>query len=194
MIYSDEKVKKVKKVKDIIIYMRGFSLVGVVLYALLRSIAPPALVAIITFALVVFSLLISVFVPISLIDDTTSFLKDVIKNNIPAISTILLAIWSLVINANYYDRINDGKVASEFYEFSGWSLLLIICQVYASFASIKEYINILLQSNNYLKNASIQESIQENRNMSAITYLFTSVNIILLTIMTVILEFFSTDG
>tara|TARA_B110000261_G_scaffold124378_1_gene138818 strand:- start:158 stop:730 length:573 start_codon:yes stop_codon:yes gene_type:complete len=190
MIYSDEKVKKVKKVKDIIMYMRGFSLVGVVLYALLRSIAPPALVAIITFALVVISLLISVFVPISLKHETTNSFKKVIMNNIPAISTILLAIWSLVINANYYDRINDGKVASEFYEYSGLSLFVIICQVFFSFASIKALIDMLSQSNNALINASIQKK----RNIDAITYLCTVGNIILLTIMTVILEFFSTDG
>lgn len=184
MTYSNEKVK------DIIMYMRGFSLGGLVLYALLRSIAPPALVAIITFALVVFSLLISVFVPISLKHETTNSFKKVIMNNIPAISTILLAFWSLVINANYYDRINDGKVASEFYKFSVLSLFVIICQVYVSFASIKAFINILSQSNIDLKNASIQE----NRKMSAITYIITPLNIILLTIMTVILEFFSTDG
>jgi hypothetical protein len=191
MKYNNEKVKDInEKVKDIIMYMRGFSLGGLVLYALLGSIAPPALVAIITFALVVFSLLTSVFVPISLEQEKTNSFNKVIMNNIPAISTILLAIWSLVINANYYDRINDGKVASEFYGLSGWSLLLIICQVYASFASIKEYINM----KNASIQASIQKSMQENRKMSAITYLFTSMNIILLTIMTVILEFFSTDG
>lgn len=191
MKYNNEKVKDInEKVKDIIMYMRGFSLGGLFLYALLGSIAPPALVAIITFALVVFSLLTSVFVPISLEQEKTNSFNKVIMNNIPAISTILLAIWSLVINANYYDRINDGKVASEFYGLSGWSLLLIICQVYASFASIKEYINM----KNASIQASIQKSMQENRKMSAITYLFTSMNIILLTIMTVILEFFSTDG
>jgi hypothetical protein len=70
------------------------------------------------------------------------------------------------------------------------SLFVIICQVFVSFASIKAFINILSQSNIDLKNASIQE----NRKMSAITYIITPLNIILLTIMTVILEFFSTDG
>ena len=175
----------IEKVKSIIHYMWGLSLVGFILRLLLGSIAPPAMVSIITFGLVIISLLISMFLPISLATDSFNIL-----HNIPVIFTILLAIWTLVINANYYDRINDGNVAEEFYRFSLFSLFVMICQVYVSFASITAFVNSLTQNDINLKNASMLEKSK----MNAITYLITPLNIVLLTIMNVILEFFSTDG
>ena len=180
----------IQKVKDVIHYMRGFSLVGFLLYMLLGSIAPSALVSIIVFGFVLISLLVSIIIPLSLNNEITSSLKQVALNNISPFITILLTIWTIVINAKYYDRINDGAVAAEFYRYSFLSLFAMICQVYVSFVSMAAFVDILSQSNNNMKNASIQQKSK----MNAITYIITPLNIVLLTIMQVILEFFSTDG
>ena len=180
----------IEEVKDVVHYMRGFSMVGFFLYVLLGSIAPSALVSIIVFGFVLISLLVSVFIPLSLDGEPRQSLKKLVLNNIPPFLTILLTIWTITINAKYYDRINDGAVAAEFYRYSSLSLFVMICQVHVSFVSIDAFVNILSQSNINLKNASIQQKSK----MNAITYIVTPLNIILLTIMNVILEFFSTDG
>ena len=181
---------KLDEVKSIIYYMRGFAAVGFILVLLLGSIAPPATITIITFGIVIVSLLISIFIPVALNNEFDSF-KKLIMNNLPILFTILLAIWTYIINNTYFDRINEQTVSKDFYNFSRLSLIMMALQIFTAFVSLSAYLDVI-GSTNDISNETKSNEVR-NR-MDAISYFITPLNVILLTIMHVVLEFFSTDG
>ena len=183
---------KLDEVKSIIHYMRGFAGVGFILVLLLGNIAPPATIAIITFGIVLVSLLTAVFIPVALNKDFESF-KKLIMSNTPILFTILLAIWTFVINNSYFERINERTVSKDFYHFSNLSLFVMALQIFTAFVSLSAYID-LNGSINGSGSDNKTKSIEMKNKMDAITYLITPLNVVLLTIMHVVLEFFSTDG
>lgn len=170
--------------------MRGFACVGFILVLLMGNIAPPATITIITFGIVIASLLTSVFIPVALSKDFDSF-KKLIVSNIPILFTILLAIWTFIINNYYFERINERTVSKDFYNFSNLFLVVMALQIFTSFASLSAYLD-LNGSTNGIDNKT--KPIEIKSKMDAITYLITPLNVLLLTIMHVVLEFFSTDG
>ena len=170
--------------------MRGFAAVGFILVLLLGTIAPPATITIITFGIVIVSLLISIFIPVALSNEFDSF-KKLIMNNLPILFTILLAIWTYIINNTYFDRINEQTVSKDFYNFSRLSLIVMALQIFTAFVSLSAYLDVIGSTNDISNNTKSNEV--KNR-MDAISYFITPLNIILLTIMHVVLEFFSTDG
>ena len=181
----------IETAKNIVHYMQGFSLVGFLLMIILGTLAKPATLSIITFGIVTLSLLISVFIPISLKQNFGSF-KKLLRSNIPVFLTILLAIWTIIINSTYFENINDGSVAQEFYSFSFYSLIIMAAQVYISFVSLTSFLDVLSQNEGNGEQST--KSLAMKKKMNTIAYLITPLNIMYLSIMHVILAFFSTDG
>lgn len=176
----------IEKAKSIIHYMNGLSLVGFLLIIMLGTIAEPATLSVITFGIIVVSLLVSVFIPISLSKQFSSF-KLLVLNNIPVFFTILLSIWSIIIYSTHFDKINERNVSKEFYGFSNMSLFVMAGQIYVSFLALTAFLNIISEQDK-------EENTKTKGKMNSILYLLTPLNILLLSVMHVILEFFSTDG
>lgn len=177
-----------EKAKSIIHYMNGLSLVGFLLMIMLGTTADPATLSVITFGIIVISLLVCVFIPISVSTQFRSF-KLLLLNNIPVFFTILLSIWTIIIYSTYFDKINERNVSKEFYGFANMSLFVMAGQVYVSFLALAAFLN-TIYGNDMNKNK--MKSILNK--MKSILYLLTPLNILLLSVMHVILEFFSTDG
>ena len=91
------------------------------------------------------------------------------------------------INSVYFQQINDGKVSSEYNKFWSLSTFMLIWQVYIAFNYLKAHITLLYDPQN-------TSALKNKKKMNSVSYLVTPLNIILLGIMNVILEFFSTDG
>ena len=53
------------------------------------------------------------------------FLKSIIKNSLPIILTLVIVAIIILQNISFFDQINSGKVADEYYSFSGVSAFLI---------------------------------------------------------------------
>jgi hypothetical protein len=167
----------------------GFTLVGI-LTKLFVSTNPtedgingPATSSIWGYGVVVLSLIATMFISFSLatkIYETKNengiidFLKILIMNSLPTISTLLVIIWILVLNITYYKKINEGKIATEYYQFSTITTILIILQLIILFMS-------LFKGNTQNK-------------MAYTTYAITLINMIFVGIMNIIVTFFSTDG
>ena len=110
-----------------------------------------------------------------------------VLNNIPVFFTIFLSIWSIIIYGTYFENINEGKVANEFYGFSNMSKFVLAVQIIVSFFSLNAFLNSLFD-----KDKEIND-VQKGK-MNAVLYLITPLNVMLLIIVNVILKFFSTDG
>ena len=112
-----------------------------------------------------------------------SFLKAVFQDSYPAIFTLVVLAWIIVLNLTYYTRINQGHVAQEYYMFSNTTSTLMIFQLMALFK--------------YFKGRTLQqtpEQVQDNGRMGFAIYFLTFLNLVLAGMMNITLEYFSTDG
>jgi hypothetical protein len=116
--------------------------------------------------------------------DNFGFLKLLITTSFPTLITILISIWILTLNAVYYKKINEQKVAPEFYQFSIITTILIIGQLFTLFKPL-----LISQTD-----AKAGQSNTNQNKMQYATYIFAVFNMIFVGIMNIILALFSTDG
>jgi hypothetical protein len=118
------------------------------------------------------------------------FIKSFLSSSGPSILTVLLLLWIISLNVFYYFRINKGQVASEYYQLSAGTSFLFIFQIVCLFQYLKLYIKI--------KTGNSDES--EGKASTSLTrlafavYFITAINFVVASMMTIILQFFSTDG
>lgn len=145
------------------------------------------------------SVIISMFVTFSIVSQTATiddknnfwFVAKMFAHSIPSILLIGILVWLIAINAIYYTKINKSDVAAEYYNYSNVSTFLVFVQSIILFKYIRE-----LQKARKYKGDNNIENIENifNSKLKPVTYLLTMLNIVLAGIMTIILEYFSTDG
>lgn len=123
--------------------------------------------------------------------NTFSFILALLTHSIPSLLLLGVLAWLIAINAMYYKRINKGDVADEYYTYSGVSTFLVVVQAFLLFKYIVDELHVAATSNNSLKH-TIETALASK--MASVTYLLTLANLLLAGIMTIILEYFSTDG
>lgn len=122
----------------------------------------------------------------------TDVLKSIFNSSFPVIATIIVLGWITVINLIYMKRINQGKVAPEFKEFSFLSTILIFLQLLVVFKFIFGKINGQTPS---ISNPTLAKMNQIfTSELTSITIILTLLNLIFAAMMQIIVEFFSTDG
>ncbi len=143
--------------------------------------------------LALFGLLVGSF-GISYKDQATSgtfgFIKLIFKNALPVILNITIIALILAQNISFYKQINSGRVADEYYQFSGVSSFLILVQ---SVLVINYLMDILSgeQSKNADKTSILSSLASE---MSSIILILSVMNVGIIGVLQVILKYFSTDG
>jgi hypothetical protein len=118
-----------------------------------------------------------------------SFLKSFLTSSLPSILTIMVLLWVISLNISYYTNINKGMVAEEFYQLTNATTYLFVFQLICLFQYLKLFINI--------KTGTSENKIEDEKSMGRIsfaTYFMTTINLIVVGMMTIILQFFSTDG
>lgn len=106
----------------------------------------------------------------------------IITRGFPILSLVIILIYIIVINLNYFQIINQKFVPTEFNRYSIISSVLIVFQILILF----QFTRLLLQG--------------ENKNINMITriinisWIFSILNLLLGIIMNIILKFFTTDG
>ena len=113
---------------------------------------------------------------------TAKFAGSFITGTLPSIFTLILLIYMIWLNFQYFTKINSGKVADDFYNMSKMSNVLLVFQILTLF----KYMRTIKKSS---ENLSVYGT-----NDSTIIYLLTILNIVFIIILNIILEFFSTDG
>ena len=114
-----------------------------------------------------------------------SFIKTFLTSSAPAMIMIGMMVWVISLNITYFKRINQGQVANEYFQLTLINSFLCIFQLIALFLYLKTYTNFELKT---------EEILQTQSRLSFATYFVSTVNLIVVGMMTIILEFFSTDG
>jgi len=117
------------------------------------------------------------------------FLKSFLTSSAPSLLTVIVLLWIVSLNVLYYTRINQGKVAKEFYQLSTGTSMLFLIQIICIFQLIKSYIAIKTRTSPDNDGAATTQS-----RISIATYFITAISLVVAGMMTIILEFFSTDG
>ena len=111
------------------------------------------------------------------------FLATFSSNFLPSLLFLIVFIWIISLNIIYFKRINQDKVASEFFQYSTLSSFLILFQLGLLFQHYKK-----LFANTNQKTHWIAD------NTMSLNYILTLLNLILTGMMQIVLEFYSTDG
>jgi hypothetical protein len=115
------------------------------------------------------------------------FLKSFLSSSLPSVLTVIILLWIITLNAFYYTRINKGQVAKEYYQLSAGTSLLFVFQIICLFQMLKLYLS------GKTGTGGNDDIITQSR-ISIATYFITAINLIVAGMMTIILQFFSTDG
>ena len=152
---------------------------------------------------IILSLFGIMFISFSLANKT--IINDNIKNSIfniskiitttlfPVLLLICILLWIIIINTQFYSKINKGLVSKTYGDFNSVSTIFIIIQL----ALVFKYI---LNKISYIKNNSNENNIEESKldalttQISYISYIMGLFNIIFIGSMHIILEYYSTDG
>ena len=116
------------------------------------------------------------------------FIKSFLNSSAPSIITIIILGWIIALNTMYYERINMGKVATEYYQLSAGTSFLFLFQIVCLFQYLRLYINIKT------KTSDDKDGAQTQNRIAFATYFISAINLIVVGMMTIILTFFSTDG
>lgn len=108
------------------------------------------------------------------------FSAELLTTSIPSLCLLAVLVAIIMLNGNYYNKINKGEVPKDYYKYSTLSTMTISAQYFL----LIYYISNELQDDN----KSFSKAI------SYIIYLFTLGNIIMIGIMTAVLKYFTTDG
>lgn len=143
----------------------------------------PASSTVYGYSIVAFSILSGIFLSFTLAshdkEDTNSvisFLKLLIKHSLHPILLFIILLWIIIININFYTKINKGQVTNEYFNFSFLTNVLIIIQIIVLFMFLNE------------------KSSEKKNQMAQILYILSSFNFVFVGIMNVIVKYFSTDG
>jgi hypothetical protein len=117
------------------------------------------------------------------------FLKAFLSSSLPSVLTVIVLLWIITLNTFYYTRINKGQVAKEFYQLSAGTSMLFFFQIICIFQLIKSYIAIKTRTDSDVEGAAITQS-----RIAIATYFITAISLVVAGMMTIILQFFSTDG
>jgi hypothetical protein len=116
------------------------------------------------------------------------FIKSFLTSSGPSMLTILILFWLVALNIEYFDRINKGQVATEYFQLSTGTSYLFVFQIILLFQYLKYFIQIKTGTS-----TDPDAELTQNR-LSFATYFVTAINIVVVLMMTIILKFFSTDG
>jgi hypothetical protein len=123
------------------------------------------------------------------LDSILSFLKSFLSSSAPSLLTILILFWIITLNIGYYKQINMGAVAKEYYNLSAGTSFLFVFQIVCVFQYLKMFIKLKTDP----KNAGA-DAVKTQERITFATYFIIAINLIVVGMMTIILQFFSTDG
>ena len=172
----------------------GFVITGLVIKMFFSTKQPdgssgPASALIWGYSMVCFSILGILFIATTVGGSKDKPLEKLLSSGVPLLILMLLLLWAISFNLKYYDKINKGFVAEEYYTWSDISTTIIIFQVLMVSIYIK---NVFLKKING-GNIDGKSSKDSNKAMMAM-YFLVLLNAICLGIQQVVLDNFTTDG
>tara|TARA_B110000037_G_scaffold21182_1_gene23191 strand:+ start:4326 stop:5018 length:693 start_codon:yes stop_codon:yes gene_type:complete len=119
------------------------------------------------------------------------FLKKIFKNALPIILSIVIIALIIVQNVSFYKQINSGRVADEYYQFSGVSSFLILVQTVLVINYLMDILSGQRNKDDVEKNGVMTALASE---MNSIILILSVMNVGIIGVLQVVLKYFSTDG
>lgn len=152
------------------------------------------------YGIVAFSILVVMFISFAIFDKVRKienkgmfdslfgFIKTFMTSSAPALLTVLILLWVITLNSSFFTRINQGKVAKEYYQLAAGTSFLFLFQILAIFQYLKTYIGIKT------KTTDDKDAAMTISRLAFATYFMCAINLVVVGMMTILLNFFSTDG
>ena len=119
------------------------------------------------------------------------FLKKIFKNALPIILSIVIIALIIVQNVSFYKQINSGRVADEYYQFSGVSSFLILVQTVLVINYLMDILSGQSNKDDVEKSGVMTALASE---MNSIILILSVMNVGIIGVLQVVLKYFSTDG
>lgn len=118
------------------------------------------------------------------------YVKGLFIHGLPPLLLLCILIWLIFLNARYFKRINQDNVASEYYNYSSVSTVLVIIQLIVLFKYLTDEFR--LSEGGPASKTQLEQALTSR--LASVTYLVTLANVMLAAIQNIILAYFSTDG
>tara|TARA_B100000902_G_C27300669_1_gene912595 strand:- start:1633 stop:2316 length:684 start_codon:yes stop_codon:yes gene_type:complete len=109
----------------------------------------------------------------------------ILNDSLPIFLTLLIIIYIMYLNFNFFKRINSNRVTDTFHTYSFFSSLMIIIQLGLICKYMFEKLN-TVQGNKDVKDNGTK--------LKGVIFVLSTINFIFILIMHILLKFFSTDG
>lgn len=127
--------------------------------------------------------------------NTIQFIKTIFNSSFPVLFLMILLIWIITMNIYYKTRINKGQVSKDYYMFNMVSSILTTLNIIIVLSYISDLIN---SKTSVSVNTDINPLTKTfkllSSQMASIGYAIGIVNYLIVFILQIILEYFSTDG
>ena len=117
-------------------------------------------------------------------------MKTFLTSSAPSVLTLVVFGWVISLNVSYYKRINTGSVATEYYQLSAGTSMLFTFQIICLFEYLKQFIRIKTKTTS----DDDKDPATALSRIAFANYFIIAINFIVIGMMTIILNFFSTDG
>jgi len=120
---------------------------------------------------------------------------DTLSNNfnlmIPPFLLLIVLVWSIILNISNFKQVNKSNLPKEFGMYSFLSSFLIIVQIISLFIYFNREFGLLFFINKASSREKGELKIEDAKIIQYVLFIF---NVIILGMMQIVLEFFTTDG
>lgn len=133
-------------------------------------------------------LFMGIYVTKNIFESDGNFVEMLFSNVMPIFLTLLVIIYTIYLNFNYFRRINSNRVTREYHTYSLMSSILSIMQIIL----VTIYLFYYLANTDRDDNASTLNDVKVELSKNGV-YILSLINFIILIMIHISLEFFSTD-
>jgi len=123
-------------------------------------------------------------------ENSLGFVKSLLMHSLPPILMLSVLVWLITINGEFYKRINKGDVAEEYNTYNNLSTFMVMIQLGVLYKYLVD--ELLIGKGGPTNKTMLIEALRSR--LASVTYLLTLGNMMVASVMTIILKYFSTDG
>jgi len=123
-------------------------------------------------------------------ENSLGFVKAMFLHSLPPMLMLIVLVLLISINSEYFKRINEGDVANEYSTYSNLSTFMVMIQLGVLYKYLVD--ELLIGRGGPTNKTMLIEALRSR--LASVTYLLTLGNLTLVSVMTIILKYFSTDG
>lgn len=121
-----------------------------------------------------------------------TILSKLITLGLPPILLIILLIWAVILALNNFSKLNNSVLPNEYYLYTFISSITIIIQIIALYMYFN---NIRIKLFKTTPTSPQREELNSNINdIGVLNYILSVINIVILGMMQIVLDYFTTDG